>query len=92
MQLHTLITAEELPIHLHIRGQSERTALRKLQPCNLQPLSSGGEQSHIHTRALSSELYHSRTYTRTLTHTLALVVSLPGPLNSSMRGSFHQSE
>lgn len=63
MQLQALITAEELPIHLHIRGQSERTALRKLQPCNLQLLSRGGGQSHIHTCALLPELYHLHTYT-----------------------------
>ena len=98
MQLQALITAEELPIHLHIRGQSERTALRKLQPRNLQPLSSGGEDSHIHTFistiTLSLSLSHTHTHTHrhahthTHTHTLVLVVSLPGSLNSSMRALF----
>ena len=96
MQLQALITAEELPIHLHIRGQSERTALRKLQPRNLQPLSSGGEHSHIHTfistitlsPSLSLSHTHTHTHTRTRTHTLVLVVSLPGSLNSSMRALF----
>ena len=91
MQLQAPITAEELPIHLHIRGQSERTALRKLQPCNLQPLSSGG--GHItYTLLHFHQNYHShahtRTHTHTHTHTLVLVVSLPGSLSSSMGALF----
>lgn len=55
MQLQTLITAEETSIHLHIRGQSQRTALRKLQPCNLQSLGSDWGHSHTHTPVLLSE-------------------------------------
>lgn len=52
MQLQALITAEELPIHLHIRGQSKCTAFRKLQPYNLQPLRGDEEHSQIHTCVL----------------------------------------
>lgn len=43
-----LITAEVLPIHLHIRGQSKHAALMKLKPCNVQLLNSG-KNTHTDT-------------------------------------------
>lgn len=97
MQLQALITAEELPIHLHIRGQSERAALRKLLPRNLQSLSSGGGHGHIRTPALSSELSFScmraHTEPRTLTreHTGAGCLSA-WVFEQFNEASFQQSE
>lgn len=87
MQWQALILAEERPIHLHRGGQSERAALRKLQPRNLQSLGRGGGHGHTHTLLRFHQNSRTHPCVHSQTHWCRLFPP-PGSLNSSMRTLF----